>query len=50
LPGVTIGDGVVVGVGSVVNKNLPSNVVAVGSPARIVKRYDIETKSWLIEN
>ena len=50
LPGVTIGDGVVVGVGSVVTTNLPSNVVAVGSPARIVKRYDIETKSWLIES
>ena len=50
LPGVTIGDGVVVGVGSVVNKNLPNNVVAVGSPAFIVKRYDSETKCWLIEN
>ena len=32
LPGVTIGDNVVVGAGSIVTKDLPSNVVAVGNP------------------
>lgn len=37
LPGVTIGNNVVVGAGSVVAKDLPDNVVAVGNPARIVK-------------
>jgi maltose O-acetyltransferase len=37
LPGVTIGDNVVIGAGSVVTKNIPSNCVAVGNPARVVK-------------
>ena len=37
-PGVTIGENTVVGAGSVVVKSLPANVVAVGNPARIVKR------------
>ncbi|MDE7414114.1 MAG: sugar O-acetyltransferase [Muribaculaceae bacterium] len=37
LPGVSIGDNVVIGAGSVVTKDIPSNVVAVGNPARIIK-------------
>lgn len=37
LPGVTIGDNVVIGAGSVVNKDIPSNVVAVGNPCKIIK-------------
>lgn len=37
LPGVTIGDNVVVGAGSVVTKDLPSNVVAAGSPCRVLR-------------
>ena len=37
LPGVTIGDNTVIGAGSVVTKNLPSDCVAVGVPARVVK-------------
>lgn len=36
LPGVTIGDNVVVGANSVVSSDLPSNVVAAGSPCRII--------------
>lgn len=38
LPGVTIGDNVTVGAGSVVVKDIPSNSVAVGNPAKVVKR------------
>ena len=37
LPGVTIGDNTVVGAGSVVTKDLPANVLAVGSPARVLR-------------
>ena len=38
LPGVTIGDNVVVGAGSVVTRGLPVNCVAAGAPARVLKR------------
>lgn len=38
LPGVKIGSNVVIGAGSVVNKDIPSNVVAVGNPCRVIKR------------
>ena len=38
LPGVTIGNNVVIGAGSVVTKNIPDNVIAVGSPCRVVCR------------
>ncbi len=37
MPGITIGDNVVVGAGSVVTKDLPSNVVAVGNPCRVLR-------------
>ena len=37
LPGVSIGENTVVGAGSVVTKDLPANVVAVGSPARVIR-------------
>lgn len=37
VPGVTIGDNVVVGAGSVVTKDLPPNVVAVGNPCRVMR-------------
>jgi maltose O-acetyltransferase len=36
-PGVTIGENTVVGAGSVVIRDLPANVVAVGNPARVVR-------------
>ncbi len=37
MPGITIGDNVVIGAGSVVTKDIPSNVVAVGNPCRILR-------------
>lgn len=40
LPGVTIGADTVVGAGSVVTKDLPAGVVAVGNPARVVRTVD----------
>ena len=38
LPGVVIGEGAVVGAGSVVTKNIPAYSVAVGNPAKVIKR------------
>ena len=38
LPGVTIGDNTVIGAGSVVTKDIPSDVVAVGAPCRVMRR------------
>lgn len=38
LPGVTIGEGSVIGAGSVVSQSIPPRVVAVGSPARVLRR------------
>lgn len=40
LPGVTIGDNCVIGAGAVVNKDIPSDSVAVGVPAKVIKRVD----------
>lgn len=37
-PGVTIGDNSVIGAGSVVTKNIPANVVAVGNPCHVIKK------------
>ncbi|MGY3679968.1 maltose O-acetyltransferase [Streptomyces sp. TE33382] len=41
-PGVTIGENTVVGAGSVVTKDLPANVVAVGNPARVLRKIGPE--------
>lgn len=37
LPGVTIGDNCTIGAGSVVTRSIPSNSIAVGNPARVIK-------------
>lgn len=46
LPGVTIGRGAVIGANSVVNRDIPAATIAVGQPARPVKRFDPVTRIW----
>ena len=46
LPGVIIGQGTIVGANSVVSKSLPPNVIAVGSPAKPIKKFNFETNQW----
>lgn len=38
LAGVTIGDNTIIGTGSIVTKSIPSNVIAVGNPCRVVRQ------------
>ena len=47
MAGVTIGERCQIGAGSVVTKDIPPYSVAVGNPARVVKRYDFEKKEWV---
>ena len=46
LPGVTIGKNSVIGAGSVVTKNIPANVVAFGTPCRVVREITDEDKNY----
>jgi acetyltransferase-like isoleucine patch superfamily enzyme len=46
LPGVTIGEHVVIGANSVVTRDIPSYSVAVGSPAKVVRKYE-EGQGWI---
>lgn len=48
LPGVTIGDGAIIGAGAVVTKSIPAGCIAVGNPARVVRRFDVETAIWVL--
>jgi acetyltransferase-like isoleucine patch superfamily enzyme len=46
LPGVIIGKGTIVGSNSVVTKSLPANVIAVGTPAKPIKKFNFVTSRW----
>lgn len=43
-PGVTIGNGTVIGAGSVVTKDIPSGVVAAGNPCRVIRKITEKDK------
>lgn len=46
LPGVTIGEYAIVGANSVVTHDIPARSIAIGSPARVVKRWDGAARRW----
>jgi acetyltransferase-like isoleucine patch superfamily enzyme len=49
-PGVKIGDNSVIGSGSVVTKDIPSNVVAAGNPCRVIREITGEDKIYYFRN
>jgi lipopolysaccharide O-acetyltransferase len=47
LPGTQIGNGAIIGANSVVKGIIPASTIAIGIPARVIKRYDDATGQWL---
>ncbi len=47
MPGVSLGDNVVVGANSVVTKSFSDNCMIAGSPAKMIKKYDEATRIWV---
>ena len=45
LPGVTIGDNTIIGTGSIVTKDIPSNVIAVGNPCKVLREITDKDKT-----
>lgn len=46
LSGCSIGFGCIIGANSVVTGNIPANSIAVGTPARVIKKFCAETQTW----
>lgn len=49
-PGVTIGNNVVIGAGSIVTKNIPDNVIAVGSPCKVVREITEDDRKYYFKD
>lgn len=50
IPGVSIGDNTVIGAGSVVTKDIPENVVAVGNPCRVLRKINEHDREYYYKN
>lgn len=50
LPGITIGDNSVIGAGSVVTKDIPANVVAVGNPCRVLREISEHDREYYFKD
>lgn len=50
LPGITIGDNVVIGAGSVITKDVPDNVVVVGDPGRILRKVNDHDREFYFKD
>ena len=47
LPGVTVGKYSIIGANSVVTKSIPDKCIAVGTPAKVIKKWDETRQRWL---
>ena len=50
LPGVTIGDNTVIGAGSIVTKDIPSGVIAVGNPCRVLRKISDHDREYYFKD
>ena len=50
LPGVTIGDHSVIGAGSIVTRDIPANVVAVGNPCKVLREIGDHDREFYFKN
>ena len=50
LPGITIGDNSVIGAGSVVTKDIPANVVAVGNPCKVLREIGERDQTYFYKS
>ena len=50
MPGVTIGDNTVIGAGSVVTRDIPSGVVAVGNPCKVMREVGQHDREYYFKN
>ena len=50
LPGVTIGEGAVIGAGSVVSRDVPPGVLAAGNPCRVLRAITEEDRDYYWRN
>ena len=50
VPGVTIGDNSVIGAGSIVTKDIPPNVIAVGNPCKVLREINEYDKEYYFKN
>ena len=50
LPGVTIGDNSVIGAGSIVTKDIPANVIAVGNPCRVLREISDHDREYYFKD
>ncbi len=46
MPGVDIGEMSIIGANSVVTKSIPPRCIAVGSPARVIRQWNSDSRSW----
>ncbi|MCK8141456.1 acetyltransferase [Flavobacterium sp. I-SCBP12n] len=47
MAGVTIGLGCIIGASSVVTKDIPDYCIAVGAPAKVIKKFDFAVNKWI---